>query len=142
MTIEELLKPRYKVINGYPRSPFEVGVVLVVAEDGELYSIEHGYFPSSTIVREEEAKQYPNIFRSLQWWEGREIAGMYVRFGEKDTVHSYYQLKEPLEGGVYGFWMMQGNLDEYCYPLNGCHPATEQEYLEFINTKPKHWYEN
>jgi hypothetical protein len=72
MTVEELLKPRYKVIADYPDSEkfCKVGEILDrnwAWHDGE--------------GNERLVSEYPHLFKKLEWWEDRRIEDMpvYVR---------------------------------------------------------------
>lgn len=77
--VENLLKPRWKVIANYPNSPYKIGQILnndwheYDLPANELFSIATIYF---------EAHQYPAIFKKLEWWEERDIEEMpeYVKW--------------------------------------------------------------
>lgn len=75
MTIEELLKPRYKVIADYPFNPYPVGDVMdrnatmknfLVAETGQYAH----FIPIS------EMDKMPHLFKKLEWWEERKLEEM------------------------------------------------------------------
>lgn len=123
MTKEELLKPRYKVIADYPGCNVEVGRVFE-SEVGEYYD------------------KFPANFRRLEWWQDRNdiLPGMFIRFGQLDHAHSYYKLIKFLEEEP-SLWEMEGgrggveNLRLFHFPLHNSIPATEEEYLNFVNSK-------
>lgn len=114
--MNELLKPRYKVIADYPGSPFPVGFIM--KDDCESWS------------------KYPANFRKLEWWEERDfdLTGMCIRAGELDGAHSFYKLIKRLDPPSEDFWEMEGRNGIYTYPLYRTHPATIEEFENF--TKP------
>src|SRR6185369_13508036 len=134
MTIEELLKPRYKVIADYTDSMFSVGGIIIEDwQDADLwycrdYKNEEYWFPKNDVI-----ENFPHLFKKLEWWEERDfdLSGMFVRFGALDKQHAYYKLIKPSDYR-YGFWEMGGN---YTYPLHESFPATEQEYDNYIKSK-------
>lgn len=119
LSVEELLKPRYKVIADYPNSRLRNGQILNI--EGDENDID-GF------------AKYPHLFQKLEWWEERsfDLAGMYIRAGELAKRHIYYKLKR---SDRYGFWEMTSRGYDYYYPINGCYPATKEEYDQFINTQ-------
>ena len=87
MKAEELMNPRFEVIEKYPNSPFSIGDIL------------HKYFYSTSTtglycyvtIKEnplqgfavEKAELYPNIFKKLNWWEHRKEEDMPKRLISK-----------------------------------------------------------
>ena len=72
--IDELLKPRYKVVAGYPYSPFEVGDFIQIQNfDGHMmykWIDDSGY---EYELYESFFKDYPHLFQRLEWWQERKI---------------------------------------------------------------------
>lgn len=118
--MNELLKPRYKLILDYPGNTFQVGKVYECV-DGKVWDM---------------AEQHPKIFRKLEWWEERDfdLAGMCIRAGELDGAHSFYKLIKRLDPPSEDFWEMEGRNGAYTYPLYRTYPATIEEFENF--TKP------
>lgn len=117
--VDELLQPRYKVIAAYPGISYEIGKILQCAES------EHGdvnYY-----------KQYPHLFKRLEWWEDREVSEMPEYL--KDTSDGIVYKVEYRERGT--------NNIEYRIGISwislhfGTHvkPATEQDYLNYKNNQ-------
>ncbi len=140
MSIQELLRPRFKCIgtesNHYPGSPFFPGDI--IEKSGLTYRNEKRHS-----INDDIPGMYPHLFVPLEWWQERDfdLAGMYIRFGNLDAAHSYYKITSRLASTDY--WNMEGSatlygghIIEHCLPLNRSFPATEKEYLDFVN-KPK-----
>lgn len=72
MTPDELMKPRYKVIAGYPGSPFEIGEIISWTDTTEtqkrafIMRSQSGHGLNKTV-----ADQYPHLFKKLEWWQDR-----------------------------------------------------------------------
>lgn len=127
LTAEKLLKPRYKLIALYPQCQWELGEILIVESDGELYSPIGGYVQSKYIVKEKEALKYNSIFKLLDWWMDRKIEELpeYVKYPSGRIIKPKWE------------WSAQ----ERCYlAYNGFSnfelmPSSEKEYSDFkINT--------
>lgn len=73
MTPEQLLKPRYKVIADYPKSIYNIGDIINAGTTSEdcIYCDRDG----------PRMRQYPHLFKPLQWWEERkgDEPPMYIR---------------------------------------------------------------
>lgn len=71
LTIEELLKVRYKQIADYPEALFHEGDIIKVSE----LVANHRYLKDSVkhIYDEKFLDQYPHLFKKLQWWQERKI---------------------------------------------------------------------
>lgn len=122
--IEELLKPRYKVIADYPDSGFEVGSI----EDRDWCRYENGEDESEGILW--RISDYPHLFKKLEWWEERKIEELpkfVKRFAEKG-IFKIHHWNETLTLG----WS-----EDHCRDIryDECLPATEAEYNEFITSK-------
>jgi hypothetical protein len=85
--IAHLLKPRYKVIADYPRSPYVIGNI--ISDDDKEYTCEY-------------MSRFPAIFKLLEWWEDREESDMpkYLKWqnnGKVREVEKYRKWFEALE---------------------------------------------
>lgn len=130
MLIEELLKPRYKVIADYPNSRFKLDEILT-QWIGNNYSGEDKYFVISNV------EKFPHIFSKLQWWEDREIEDLpqYLKedlggkvYYYKVEKYSYNKHKELKVG-----FMVDGYYDDEF--LEFFQPATQEEYEVFTKNK-------
>lgn len=136
MTPEQLLRPRYKVIADYPCRPHPIGSIIEWCGDPHetktLFTLpgsQHNY-------PEFKFKEYPNLFRKLEWWEERKPEDMpnYVRSIKQEYWHginvdNVIAVKE---------WVLllnipyiiQSDTEEY-HPSNFL-PANESEYTASI----------
>lgn len=121
-TVEELLKPRYKVIVPWPGmevEPFALGQIVTLQkhpsdeEEGFIH-IPLKHIPGS-YMREQFFLNYPHLFRKLEWWEERAPEDMpkYVKVIREDCakdtglyckVYNWhtYDDKFPLVKGQFG----------------------------------------
>ena len=108
MTVEELLKPRWKVIADYPKSQFKVGEI-IESKTGFLYCFE----------------DYPHLFQPLQWWEERKLEDMpeYVNYNG-----GIYKVESPLTI-IDGYIYTEGAVIECQLKLSL--PATISEYESY-----------
>lgn len=71
MTVDELLKPRYKCIAQYPDSPYDVGQIMCITnKDGHMiymWSDSKGDYEKYEIF----FKEYPHLFKPLQFYHDR-----------------------------------------------------------------------
>lgn len=137
-----LLQPRYIVEANYPNSPFQVGDILVVKhhtmyKDGEVFALEDDDNVSSWITY---AKDFPNIFRKLNWWEHRELDEMprWVKWKHKDdkrrskhVIEVHWSIKD-------GELMIKRSIysDAYWFKVSDYEitPATKEEYLNYLKS--------
>lgn len=125
MDIQELLKPRYRVIADYPDSIYPVGFVLEL--DTNAFQDQRN---------DAICSKYPHLFKKLEWWEERKPEEMpqYIKVrstweGEPDAyykngVEFYYS-----DDGHINFKKGGGLLPWYA------EPATEAEYIEYQKSK-------
>jgi hypothetical protein len=132
-SIDELLKPRYKVIADYPGCPYEIGTILYVDDEGELFSPIAGYAPSIIKIMESEASKFNHFLKPLQWWEDRELDQMprYVK-----CIATPDQKIMP--GDVFKLaWIEPGWGTDHVHTIflyTNCYiPATESEYNTYTN---------
>jgi hypothetical protein len=71
LSAEELMSPRYEVIALYPKCPFKIGDVLVRIKLNEGNWYHTNKFSFSSDIKEETIKDYPHLFKKLNWWEHR-----------------------------------------------------------------------
>jgi len=77
MTAAELLKPRFEVIDSYPKSPYKKGDILVSTSfinDNEVSFEGTNY--SWAKIEISDCLKHPNIFKKLNWWEHRKQEDM------------------------------------------------------------------
>lgn len=118
-SVEELLKPRYKVIADYPNQWHRTVAIITDLFYDDEYKDENWF------------AQYPAIFEKMQWWEERDTAEMprYLK-GEKVV----YLISE------YDFKTNTIYVTDQRYPLTllgflkSSLPATESEYLAYISS--------
>lgn len=148
MSIDELLRPRYKVIADYPESRFTVGDILhrydfKTSANGTYTYVTNLDSPlQGSNIKKEYAETLPHLFKKLEWWEERKPEDLpkHVRYDNKvsrivdieyDDNNRMYQIE----------WDGQGlfHLDNQ-YQLKGfsfweVEPATAEEYTQYITTK-------
>ncbi len=123
MTTDELLKPRYKCIAGWPHMELEnisVGDVLYLKNAG-----------NSEDVWNSMLSIFPHLFRKLEWWEERlpEDMPQYVKRRHTSRGANQSWIIEKIDGQFFVFeeWAQKGFMELL--------PATEQEYLTMEENK-------
>lgn len=138
-SIEELMKPRKRIIALWPGSMFNVGNILYYDDE----RIEAGYWYSLTESGVKfyvtDPHLYPHLFKPLAWYEDREASEMpeYV----KEIDNKYHKVKyseefgflymEAFDGVVKSNWAVVPNV--MCF----FEPATEADYLSYIKSIKK-----
>ena len=132
--IDRLMMPRYEVIADYPNSGFRIGDIIPDALP-EWVTDEQKEFTIN------ECKKYPVLFKALQWYEKRKLSELplYV----KDSLGVYkmdkWEFDDPEdEYPLLVMWLhdeIDGYKDWTIQQLQ-CTPATETEYLSYINKQP------
>lgn len=130
MSIEQLLKKRYKVIAPkgyhYPNSPFLAGEILEQQQEGVWIVRTNGGVNSFYDRRPEN---YPHLFKELEWWEDR----------KPEDMPGYVQAIPPI-GGIFKvdkFVLHDGMPRVFCnnltrrFTIGQVLPSTESEYLSF-----------
>lgn len=141
MTIEELLKDRYKVIAPYPNSPYKVGDPVVFSNVGNSFHItttwvrlDGDFVESENWDSIQKLQEFPNIFKKLEWWEDRAIEDMpeYVKcIKTPDQKIMPGDILKPVWNGIGG---KTGG--HYIFLYTNCFiPSTEAEYTNYINSK-------
>jgi hypothetical protein len=145
--IEELLVPRYKVIDLFPFNQyFSIGDIIECEhlDDREHLATHERYAwleplknssAHNTTFYESEFNKYPHLFRRLEWWEERQPEEMPKYLKDKTGVFKTRDWR--LIGAVMAFDIyITGSV----YSIDGWHelsksflpnylPATEAEYL-------------
>lgn len=125
LSIEDLLKPRYKVIADYPRSRDWIGKVIIVGAIGEETQLPY--------------YKYPHLYKALEWWEEREEKDMPEYVVADSFVHNktgVFKIKEwkvrkgRIDCGICddGSIMLIPSFSKTTFL-----PATQQEYTDFLN---------
>jgi len=149
LSVEELLKPRYKVIADYPWSIYAGNGIL--NSDGESFHITTiKYFDefgelvkSANWVDEKTVMLYPALFRKLNWWEDRDIKDLpaYVKRGDKVFNVKWHPVLKARNEGVYCYNLQKRvfpQTDEAYEPyinVRSCTPSTLEEYNQYNNLK-------
>jgi len=132
LTKEQLLIPRY-MCTGTPGkplwegSPFFHGAVF----HGEIYRLMNLEVSGHT---DYNFSNMPHLFRPMPWWEGRKIEDMpeYVKYGHG----AVYKIIEWRENKDYGIYAICERGEDYPLIMQpNTHPATREEYEEFLKQK-------
>ncbi len=143
--IIDLMKPRYKVIADYPKSPYEIGEILYWHNTGKawdninegFYSLYQEWRPVSTIkvFLPGLIESFPHLFRKLEWWEERtkeempEYIYKKVNFGNGKV---FYKTSEVLLlDDAYMKWKFGGG-----YSRIDFFPATLSDYNNYLTPVP------
>lgn len=130
MQIEELLKPRYKVLGPYPNSPYKVGDLVERNPQGSTYLITKTG-QSENYAFESELEKCPNLFKPMHWSEDRAISMLPNHVKHLRNPTAVFKVKN---------WA--GTTSHENFPLlfldgvdnilsaKEYEPATEQEFLE------------
>lgn len=132
-TVEELLRPRYKVSDKWPgmhTEPFHVGQIITLQPHKEEDADGFIYIPDKHMPRsfmwQSFFDLYKNLFQPLPWWSEREISDMpeYVKHvnGSVHKVIAHGDNGARLEGS---YWAVYKNLT----------PATLAEYEQYLQQK-------
>lgn len=131
--IQELLKPRYKVIADYPeieRHNIRIGDVITISESAMYADKTQDGTPVVAIDHE----IFPAVFRRLEWWEERDVKDMpeYLKYNINDKNWYGNVVFEKVD-------MFYGDNNEYValvdrdemmqYCTSWYLPTTETEYL-------------
>ena len=106
LSVEDLMKPRFKIIADYPGNTREIGSI------------------TTEIMTASYFRKYPENFKELFWWEERKEIDMprYVKSRYDGKIH----FVERWEHCV--FWTCKTE-DDREFMQDDVLPATEQEYL-------------
>lgn len=132
LSVEDLMKPRYKVIAAYPNYTFDIGGILIVADDGELYSENEGYCSLAGRVFKEDADKYPHLFKKLEWWEDLKPKQLpkYVKWNQGGIFEVVNWRSNPNTAQLDGVYVSDLPLRSAGFLfIKDLLPATESEYL-------------
>lgn len=122
MTVEDLMKPRYKVIADYPMSPFAVDKIIEFDKDEVHTDKNHNRWNISAF------KFHPHLFRRLEWYEERSIEDM-PEYVKHITAGTPVKVKKYV-GEDDCFWVTQDE-ETIIKHLSRYLPATLEEYNEY-----------
>lgn len=76
LSAEELLKPRFEVLQEYPSCPFSKGDILNRLKNAtnDWYDIDECSIKAKILL--DDIEKYPHLFRKLNWWEYRKVEDM------------------------------------------------------------------
>lgn len=117
---EQLIAPRYKVIADYPKSLYPVGTI--IRADGQSEDLLYCDWEGP------RCRDYPHLFRKLEWWEERVVSEMpkYVKFKSKFVVEvSRYGVGTDSKK-MYAVFDYKGKC--MARPLKTLLPSDESEY--------------
>lgn len=127
LSVEDLLKPRIQVISPAPLMTCKVGTILVDCFRDKVFVPFSANMETFDLLTDH--RKYPQIFRELKWHEDRDINDMpqYLKTQAGNSVR-----KVSMYMPNYGFFRVQfdGGRER---SLSKWFPATEEEYLSFIN---------
>lgn len=138
LSVEELMRNRYKLLSDYPGCAFPVGTILYVDEHGELFGKTEGYSPSITKIMEKDADKFRHLIKRLYWADDRNIDELpaYVKW-DKTLQIPEAGMVEKVEFWEMAFYRWCAKVPSQVNSI-GCgyfDPATEQEYNDYINSK-------
>lgn len=139
VSVINLLQPRYKVIAGWPGMDCNVGDVIELPSDKWQYI---DYSPCLS----DYFDTWPNLFRpmpwhedrseaDLAWWEDVPVEEMPDYLKDKQGVWKVaeYCVNPRDTAKLIAFkYIWEGEPSKYASWLSGYIPATEQEYLDFM----------
>jgi hypothetical protein len=136
LSVEELLKPRYKVIAKWPSMrDFSLNQIVVLNEPFSpqymKYVVEDCSGKREYITKYFD--DYPHLFEKLNWYEEIEFRDLpkYIKWIDpSDKMHvEYFEVENwassPNKNGICRCYVKDGTLF-----IGDCLPATEEEYLE------------
>jgi hypothetical protein len=137
-TTEELMKPRYKVIADWPGVAGKVTSGDIIVRDGA----HNGFWVAGEQFTEDKLKDYPHLFRKLQWWEDRKKEDMpeYVKENEYKIYYSSWVIKGDFLKMILSENPNELQCAEYFVLKNVMcffEPATESDYSTYLQSQQK-----
>lgn len=133
-SVEELMKPRYKVVADYPGMPFLSDQIIEREGTNGTDDYYHPFNNKNICLN-----RYPNLFKKLEWWEERKQEEMpeYVKFAADGMVKRITHWD--METSSPWFMYLEGDNRPYSpggLSLENTHwlPATEEEYNNYISS--------
>jgi hypothetical protein len=150
LSVEELMKPRYRVIADYPHPPFtndsynadnehifiEGDLLIQCNVNGALTFKRCGRLGHMSVGVPccAHPEKFPKIFQRLEWWEDRKVDEMpaYTKL-ESHFVHKVERWLETnyLGQPLYEYYNKVGQLTTFC--AVDLQPATHADYQAYIN---------
>jgi hypothetical protein len=158
--VQELLKPRYRVVADYPGSKGDIGDILYQYEFETSVTGMYTFVSNLEIplqgynIAPSVIDKYPHLFQKLEWWQERTIEGMPEYLKQTGMVDGagnpipdwYLKVKKHFSAGN-GEWR-DDSIHIFCtedclpgWPLavrsmnyNGFEPATSEEYHDYIKS--------
>jgi len=152
ISMQELMKPRYKVINTYPfNNHFMLNEIIVLPEfDSRSHISLQEWFvikqPLSSAgsalpitMHESTFNQYPHLFQPLPWYAEREISDMpeYIRINDNWVVKVKKHFADHPRYDYVNHFFEAFDAAEFepFYPYEICLPATHEEFINNTQTK-------
>lgn len=138
--VVELLKPRWKVIAEYPQSIFPIGAVFYIDKLYAYIKSPNGALSTQSNYYVQNPGKYPDVFKSLAWWEERGIDAQmptYVKIdwgggSWKDKVGKAEFSKNNTNVTV---WFNE--VDNHLFHRSDVIPCTQKDFDTFINQTTK-----
>lgn len=121
LTVEDLMKPRYKVIADFPGNQWKVGQILLKNDKvfkGDGYSEEY------------KLEHFPHLFKKLEWFEERKTEDMPEYVKPKRAPEYVFKVIE-FHSTVCEYFGTDGRIcmdNSFVFD-----PATPSEYISYIN---------
>jgi hypothetical protein len=146
MTVENLMQPRYKVINIWPdmhKMKLCFGdIILLPCKDRTT----NQWFIQDGLDKTYDAfyDGYPHLFVAIEWYEDRDLKDLpqYIKFDYPKGHSGTYEVFKVIEWKDLTGYIAPTNpdnnnavLDRWHYHKQFSLPATEQEYLNYIQNK-------
>lgn len=136
MTNEQLFKPRYKVIIDYPDRAFEMDLAL------EYNPVDSCFENSKASGQTIEPEKYPKVFQKLFWFEARKTEDMPQYLKIENRIWKIKRWKKTifeLDWSPVNEIDRDGETENFAgicwhFSKNNSFPATEEEYLTYINS--------
>lgn len=140
---DQLMIPRFEVIDDYPNSPFDIGEIIdnwhnyPTDTNPLIYVVNKKTSVTETFFLE-TFKKYPRIFQPLMWYEKREINELpkyLMNVLDKDRYVIEVVKYEPyyVNDCKIPHWSFYAYIDDIRYdPLIYFNPATAEEYNVYI----------
>ncbi len=123
MSTEDLMNPRFSVTIDYPCGMWKKGDIIPTYESAMGYAVKIDGVSEKICL-----KDYPEIFKQMQWWQSR----------EKDELPKYLKTKagnSVREVKDYIYFEMVEFVGGAKKKIKHWLPATEQEFLTHIHNK-------
>lgn len=134
--VEELLKPRYKVVADFPQGVFKFQVGEILEKKGIHFT------GQAKSINENEIDKYPHLFKKLEWWEDRKESDMpeYLKvntektslfIGDLHKVRELHLFPDPETLNINAskhYVLLEDKSNFYRFNLSHFIPATKEEY--------------